>query len=158
MPTRGSRKSKRLTVLLDGVDPFHPQFRAALFQIGTTIRNKAVSIITREGAVDEGVLRASISFEIQANKGISRVIVGAFGIKYARLVEYGGAFTDQMRKAMFASLRDQGKLNRKYTPKGIIVGKRYRARPYIGPAVTQTRGEVRGILKDVIGRRGRFIR
>ena len=156
MPTQGFPRSKgRLTVLLDGVDPNGQEFRAALFRIGTLLRNRAVMEITRQGAVDEGILRASISFKIEASQDISRVIVGAFGIKYARMVEHGGAFTDQMRKAMFASFRDRGKPRR--PSKGIIVGRRYRARPFIGPAITQSRGEVRGILRSLIGREGRIV-
>lgn len=145
----------RLTVVLDGIDPNGAEYRAALFRIGTLMRNKAVAIITQEGAVDEGILRASISFKIESSQDISRVIVGAFGIKYARMVEHGGAFTDQMRKAMFASFRDRGKP--KKPGKGIISGGRYQARPFIGPAAQQSLPELKGILKDLIGRKGSFV-
>lgn len=156
MPTRGFPKSKgRLTVVLDGIDPNGQEYRAALFRIGSLMRNRAVAIITKEGAVDEGILRASISFKIESSSDISRLIVGAFGIKYARMVEYGGAFTDQMRKAMFASFRDRGKPRK--PGKGIISGGRYQARPFIGPAARQSLPEVKGILKDLIGRRGNFV-
>jgi hypothetical protein len=156
MPTRPFPNSKgRLTVLLDGVDPNGPEFRAGLFRIGTLLRNRAVAHLTRQSAVDEGTLRASISFKIEASNDISRVIVGAFGIKYARMVEHGGAFTDQMRKAMFASFRDRGKPRR--PGKGIISGGWYQARPFIGPAVKESQAEIIGILKDMVGRKGKIL-
>ena len=156
MPQRNSKNfNDRITVVLDGLDPNSPAFRGALFRIGTTIRNQAVANITQSGAVDEGLLRASISFKIESSRDLSRVIVGAFGIKYARMVEFGGAFTDQMRKAMFASFIERGKPKR--PGKGVITSGQYKARPYLGPAVRQSSGEVKGILKDLIGRKGRIV-
>lgn len=148
-PLTNSRNSRgRIVQIISDADPSSPRFKAALFRIGTLIRNRAVAKITEQGAVDEGFLRASIAFKIESSGDISTVTVGAFGVKHARIVEFGGAFTDQMRKAMFASFRNQGKPKR--PGKGIISGGFYRARPYLGPAVRQSRGEVKGILKSVM--------
>lgn len=146
---KNSRDSKgRLVQIVSSADPNSPKFKAALFRIGTLVRNRAVRKITERDAVDEGFLRGSIAFRIESNGDISTVTVGAFGVKYARIVEFGGAFTDQMRKAMFASFRRQGKPKR--PGKGVIKGGIYRARPWLGPAVKQSRGEVRGILRSLI--------
>ena len=73
----------RFTVILDNVDPNSREFKGALFRIGTLIRNQAVAEITQSGAVDQGYLRARIGFRIESSQDISRVIVGAFGVKYA---------------------------------------------------------------------------
>ena len=134
----------RFVKRLNKVSPDSPEFRAVLFRIGTLIRNEAVDNLTRSGAIDSGVLRSSISFDIQGNQNIQEVIVGAFGVRYARMVEFGGAFTDQMRKAMFASFNNRGKPPK--TGKGIIQGGRYQARPYLGPAVRDSQEEVKGLL------------
>ena len=115
-----------------------------LFAIGNLVKNQAVDNITASGAVDTGELRSKIQFIIEEGAGISRVVVGAFGVKYARMVEFGGPFTDQMRKAMFATFRDRGK-----TPKpgkGIIGGGWYQARPFLGPAVRDSVPDVQEIL------------
>lgn len=148
---RSFRDSRgHLVGLLSDADPNSPAFKAALFRIGTLVRNRAIRNLTVQDAVDEGTLRGSIAFKIESSGDISRVVVGAFGIKYARMVEHGGAFTDQMRKAMFASFRNRGKPRR--PGKGIISGGRYRARPFIGPAATQSQIEIKGILRSLLGR------
>lgn len=133
---------------MERLNPDDPQTMRVLFQIGTMLRNMAVGNISRMGAVDQGRLRASINFTIESNGSATRLIVGAFGMKYARIVELGGAFTDQMRKAMFASFNARG-LKRK-EGKGIIRDGYYRARPFMGPALADAKPEIIAKFRDLI--------
>ena len=146
-----SKSSKNiLATLSKKLDVQGPKVKQALFQVGTLVRNEAVRTITSKKIVDEGFLRANMSFKVEQSQGVARVVVGAFGVKYARLVEYGGAFTDRQRRAMFASLREQGKLERNYKSKGVIVGNQYKARPFLTPASRKTLPQVKGILLSVV--------
>lgn len=146
----GDLENRRLIGVLDNVDPNSPVYKAALFRIGTLVRNYAIVELTSKGAVDTGYLRSRIAFRIETSKDVSRVIVGAWGARYARMVEYGGTFTQQQRKAMFASFHDLGKPKKQ--GKGVLRGLQYLARPFLGPAFEQTRGEVNTILKNLISK------
>lgn len=146
-------KSTRLVELLKGEKVGGPALDKALFDIGTLVRNDAIGNITRRKIVDEGFLRANVSFKLEKSAGVSRVVVGAFGVKYGRMVEYGGAFTDRQRRAMFASLREQGKLEKNYKPKGVIVGNVYRARPFLNPAVDKNYKAIKGIIRSAVIKR-----
>jgi hypothetical protein len=100
-------------------------------------------------AVDSGKLRSSIRFDIRTTKNLSILTVSAFGVPYARMVEYGGPFTDKMRRAMFARLRDMGKPKR--PGKGIIRAGHYQARPFLRPAISESipfiRKTIRGLKR-----------
>lgn len=132
-----NRVTSRIAATLKNLDPNSPETKGVLFRIGTMLRNMAIGNLTTLGAVDRGRLRASINFTIEASGENARLTVGAFGVKYARIVELGGPFTDQMRKAMFASFRELGMKPKE--GKGIIRGGYYRARPYLAPALREAR-------------------
>jgi len=138
----------RIIATLETMDPNAPETNRVLFNIGTKLRNMAIGNISRMGAVDQGRLRASINFQIESDGDSTRLIVGAFGLKYARIVELGGAFTDQMRKAMFASFAARGLKRRE--GKGIIRDGYYRARPYLGPALARARPEIIEQIRGLI--------
>lgn len=143
-----NRLQARIIATLESLDPNSPEINRILFGIGTMLRNMAIGNISRLGAVDQGRLRASINFQIESNGESTRLIVGAFGLKYARIVELGGAFTDQMRKAMFASFRARGLKPRE--GKGIIRDGYYRARPYLGPALANARPEITAQFRELV--------
>lgn len=122
-----------------------PAMQAALFQIGNLVKNEAQKNIRDAGAVDTGFLRGSVQFRIEKANGLSQVAVGPFGTVYGRMVEFGGAMTDRQRRAMFKKFRLMGKPPR--PGKGIIAGSKYRARPYLGPALASQRNAALQILR-----------
>lgn len=137
----------RIVARLEKTKGNSEEMKKALFAIGNTVRNSAIDNVTEIGAVDSGILRSSISFDIVGNENLQTLTVGAFGVKYARMVEFGGIFTDRMRRAMFASFKDRGKPPR--PGKGIIGSGQYKARPFIGPAIQENKDKIRDILLRV---------
>lgn len=136
-----SRLVARIAARIANLDPNGTEAKAVLFRIGTMLRNLAIGNLNRSGAVDKGRLKASINFSIEGTRDLARLTVGVYGRKYARIVELGGPFTDEMRKAMFASFREMGMKPR--AGKGIIKNGYYRARPYLAPALREATPEIR---------------
>lgn len=138
----------RMLNRMDAFSPNSPEYKRALFHVGTVVRNIAMENLTRQGAISSGQLRARMAFRIEGNADVQRVLIGAFGVRYARMVEQGGAFTDAMRRAMFASFRERGLPPRQ--GKGVITGNRYRARPYLAPALRQARATIVKLLREAL--------
>lgn len=137
----------RIMARLKAFQPDSPEMNQALFAIGNLVSNQAKRNLTAKGAVDTGVLRGRMNFRIEKAEGISRVVVGAFGIKYARMVEYGGVMTKRQLAAMFASFRERGK---KPKPgKGIISGMRYQGRPALTDALKESRPSILAMLARI---------
>ena len=131
--------------------PNSRQMRTALTRIGVLLDSLTKQNITQQQIVDTGRLLNSIMYEInmsQRNKSVLRF--GSKGVPYAAIHEFGGNFTDQMRRAMFANLRAQGKLGRNPVKKNVIQGRKFMARPYLRPAVERATPEIRRILKSVM--------
>lgn len=140
------RVRTRLLATLKRLDPDSPEARAFLFKAGTILRGYAIENLTNSGAVDTGLLRSSIQFTVESNgSGVTRLLVHTSGRRYARIVELGGAFTEAMRRAMFAKFRQQGRRPR--PGKGIVGGGRYRKRPYMSPAAQKARPQLLQELK-----------
>lgn len=139
-----SKVRARLLATMKRLDPNSPQARASAFRIGVLLVRYAQDELTKSGAVDRGLLRASMQFAIESND--QNLIVSLFpgNLPYARMVNSGGAFTPAMRRAMFASFRERGLKPR--AGKGIIQGRRYRARNYLKPAVARAREQILGEL------------
>ena len=143
--------ARRIAKRMRNLDPKSVRFREALTSVGMLVTNEAKINATRRGIIDTGSLRRAINFELIAGVGKkSGVIISPFGIRYAAMHEFGGPFTKLMRKAMFASLREAGKLNRVPTRKGIIVGNTFRARPYLGPALKTNTDRIIKIFQTAI--------
>jgi len=142
--------SRRLQKRMESIDPKSQRMREALTRIGILVTNEAKINATRQGVVDRGSLRRSINFELVDESGTTGVIISPFGTRYAAIHEFGGPFTKLMRKAMFASLRDAGKLKRVATRKNVIVGNRFRARPYLGPALKQNADKIIEIISTAL--------
>jgi len=116
-----------------------------LTRIALLLENQTKLNVRRQGIVDTGNLLNSIQSRVISNKNTATISYGAFGVKYAAIHEFGGPFTERMRKAMFAKFRERGK---PYRPgKGIIEGGYVRARPYIRPSLIQQRKRILEILK-----------
>lgn len=131
-----------------GFLPNDPRTKQTLFKIGVLVSNLAKANLTNQGIVSSGQLRAKTTFLLEGNQDVQRVLIGPFGVKYARMVELGGAFTRQQQKAMFASFRERGL--KKKEGKGVIKGGRYRARPYLAPALRDSRKQINEMVRSII--------
>lgn len=141
--------AQRIIARLKRYQQESPEMQRALYAIGNLVANQAKRNLTSSGAIDSGILRAAMAFRIEKAAGISRVVVGAFGIKYARMVEFGGVMTKRQMAAMFASFRERGK--KRKPGKGIIANMHYRKRPYLAPALKEMRPSIVAELAKVRG-------
>jgi phage gpG-like protein len=116
-----------------------------LTRIALLLENQTKINIRRQGIVDTGNLLNSIQSRVVAREHRAIISYGSFGVAYAGLHEFGGPFTDRMRRAMFAKLRARGAPPK--PGKGIVQGGYIRARPYIRPSLIQQRRRILEILK-----------
>jgi phage gpG-like protein len=128
--------------------PNSPQLKEAFIRIGLYVSALAKMEARRKGIVDRGRLINSIRYEFFTKGSQVGVLVGSFNVKYAALNEFGGVFTEQMRRAMFYSMRKRGGSRR--GSKGVIQGNRFRARPYLRPAFTKSRTFVLDTLRAAV--------
>ena len=148
----GAELERRIRSRLSRFDPESPELKAALMRIGILIESQAKINLRRAGIIDTGRLINSIRHELYTKGTKVGVRAGSFGVPYAALHEFGGPFTDRQRRAMFASLRDRGKLGPKSAKvdKNVIEGGRFRARPYLGPAVLAMKPRIMEILRGLL--------
>lgn len=143
-------KAERILAQLAKYQPDSPQMKQALFVIGTIVSTQAkenLKTAKPAPAFDSGFLHGKIGFQLEGSGDVSRVVVGAFGVKYARMVEFGGVMTKRQLAAMFASFNETKK--KKFAPKGIIKNRVYAARPYLTPALEQSRAEIVKTLSKI---------
>ena len=140
----------RIALKMRAIEPNSPKMRETLLRIGFIIEAQAKMNIRKVGAIDTGRLLNSIRSEFYQSGDKVGIRVGSFGVPYAALHEFGGPFTDRQRRAMFASMRDRGKLGPgKGVDKGVIQGGRFLARPYLKPAVETHRNRIIDIIRNL---------
>ena len=117
-----------------------------LTRIALLLENQTKINIRRQGIVDTGNLLNSIQSRVASRQNSAIITYGSFGVVYAGIHEFGGPFTDRMRRAMFARLNARGAPPK--PGKGIIQGGFIRARPYIRPSIIQQRRRIIQILRE----------
>ena len=117
-----------------------------LTRIGLLLENQTKINIRRQGIVDTGNLLNSIQSRVATRENRAIISYGSFGVAYAGIHEFGGPFTDRMRRAMFAKLNARGAPPK--PGKGIIQGGFIKARPYIRPSIIQQRRRILQILRE----------
>lgn len=140
---------RRIARKMRSLGPDSPKLREAMLRIGFLIESQAKLNIRGHGAIDTGRLLNSIRSEFYKNGNRVGVRTGSFGIPYASMHEFGGPFTDRQRRAMFAALRDRGKLKGPRVSKGVVQGNRFMARPYLRPAVRTHKGRILDIIRGL---------
>lgn len=123
--------------------------REPMIRIGLQISALAKLNIQRWGMIDTGRLLNSIRYELFQNGSNVGVEVGSYGVPYAAILHFGGAFTDEMRKAMFASMKARkSKVSR--PSKGFLKKGRFPQRPYLTKALVQSRAMVIDTLRNAM--------
>jgi phage gpG-like protein len=127
-----------------------PELYEAFERIGMLITAKAKMNVRRYGMIDTGRLINSLRYETYKTTDSLGMKVGSFGTPYAAIHEFGGPFTEQMRRAMFADLGRRGRL-KKGGGKGVIRNNYIPPRPYLMPAVNSSRGFIVSTLRKALG-------
>ena len=143
---------ERLSIMQDRLKPNSPAMEIALKKVGLIVVSQAKLNLRARGMVDSGRLINSLRFEFfkpDSGEGTG-FRIGSFGVPYAALNEFGGPFRPDMRRAMFASLRATGRIDRGYQPKGVIQGGSYIARPFLRTAYATHRETLIKIILDAV--------
>jgi phage gpG-like protein len=127
-------------------DGMTKSMKTKLIRIATIVTTSAKLNIRKHRMIDSGNLIKSIGYDLVQTDDLSTLIVGSYGVKYAAINEFGGVFSDKMRRAMFARLRATGR--KKRPSKGVIQGDRWRARPYLRPAIRDNIVRILEILRS----------
>jgi hypothetical protein len=144
---------KRIEARIEGLTPGSPQLRRALMEIGRYLELEIKRNIQRQGIVDTSKLLESVTHKIENKFFGGRLTVGSIGVIYARFHEFGsGQVDDRQRAAMFARLREEGKIGT--VNKGLLTNNTFKARPYIRPVRDQKkhRKRITKIIRDYVRR------
>lgn len=149
MPVEHNTKDliQRLIDKRGKMTPGSPEMAAAFNRIGMLVVARAKLIVRQKGMIDSGRLLNSLRYEIEKKGDTYSLVMGSFGVPYAALNEFGGPFTSRMRRAMFYHMKRRGGPPR--PSKGVITGQRYKARPYLRPAVRESRTSITEIMQGV---------
>lgn len=150
LPSLGQELERRIAMKIRKFEPDDPKLREVMLRIGFLVETHAKLNIRRYGAIDTGRLFNSIRSEFYQLGTKAGIRVGSFGVPYAAMNEFGGPFTDRQRRAMFASLRERGKLQPGTgLGKGVIKGRRWRKRPYLRPAVVANSDKIIDLIRGL---------
>lgn len=139
----------RLRARAAGLSPSSPELKKAFGAIGLMVTARARMNIRRKGIIDTGRLLNSMRFEMFSEGDVAGIRAGSFGVPYAAMHEFGGKFTERQRRAMFWNLGRRG--GPKRPSKGVVRGGHFRARPYLRPAVAESRAFILAALRSVMG-------
>lgn len=141
-----STVSKLVQKLREATKENSPQINRALTRIGNLVKNRAVlNARNKDIKGRTGALIGSINY----NVGRNSVIVGPFGVRYARFHEYGAKLHPGAVRAMFAAMRRAGPPR---PSKGVMTfsngSATLKARPFLIPALRASRARVKAILRE----------
>ena len=154
MKSNASELVKRIGARIDKVKIGSPELNDAFIRIALRVTYKAKLNIRRHGMIDTGRLMNSIRYEFYRKGRNYGVRVGSFRVSYAAINEYGGPVTEAMRKAMFANLKERGRLGKGSANKApTIEGNYWRPRPFLRPAFAEEKDFVVEQLAKSLGLR-----
>lgn len=149
LPDLGAAIQSRLNIKLAKMKPDSPEMRRLLTTIGLRLVQETKLNVRKEGIIDTGNLFNSIQMRIQETPSGNKLSAGAYGVPYAAIHEFGGAdMGPRQRAAMFARLREEGKIGR--PGKGVVFGGTFRARPYLRPAFQKVTQDLDRMLRNLI--------
>lgn len=142
----------RLQARIDSLQPGSPELLDAFRRIGVVMVSYAQMNIRRQGIIDTGRLLNSIRFEPFHSGTVTGIKIGSFGVPYAAMHEFGGVFTPLMRRAMFANMARRSRPKGK--DKNVISDGRFRARPYLIPAIQKAQPLTIDLLREALKLKG----
>ena len=141
----------RITNLLNRYAPEDPRLKEGLIRIGVMLEGEIKLNIRKKKIIDQSHLMNSIKWKFTQG-GIE---VGSYGVPYAAINEFGSKDVKPAQiRAMFASLRDAGKLDGDRVTKGVLDFSgptiSWRERPFIRDAIKKRRPRIVKIIQDII--------
>jgi len=105
--------------------------------------------------IDKGHLLSSIAYRYIKDKGMYGIEVGTIGheggIYYARLMEFGGVYSQKMFNNMFARMREDGSIGKSSGKNNIRKpGDKLKPRPYVYPAMERHRERITQIMAEEV--------
>lgn len=141
----------RLTLRIDRLGIHRPHVTKILEEIGAMMSGEAKLVAKQQDIMETGRLINSISHRIsQRQDGVS-VTVGPKSIFYARFQEDGAIRTPQSRAAMFARLRELGRIGNR-GPRPGFSETIHRPRPFLKPAFDRHAFKTYSMLVDLLHR------
>lgn len=135
----------RLKMRLAKLMPESKEQQALMHRIGMILRTEMIMNTVRKDINDTGALRNSINYYIEGNT----VVVGSFGVPYAKFHEFGANLGPAGMRAMFAAMRARRSSSaRRYRDKNVVVGQKLRARPFVRPALQSKLGQIRTLIAE----------
>jgi len=135
----------RLKMRLAKLMPESKEQQALMHRIGMILRTEIIMNTVRKDINDTGALRNSINYYIEGNT----VVVGSFGVPYAKFHEFGANLGPSGMRAMFAAMRARRSSSaRRYRDKNVVVGQKLRARPFVRPALQSKLGQIRTLIAE----------
>jgi len=138
----------RIKKMREANAPDSPQLRQALTRIGVRVAAQIRLNIRKEGIIDRSALFNSIDWKLGTTSDGAFVEVGTYGIKYAAMNEYGGPVSRAQMRAMFAAMRERNGKGKR-PPKGIIKDGYWKERPFIRPALKESRAYILDIIRTL---------
>lgn len=136
---------RRLTKKAEGLKPASPEMAAALGVIGSLVRARAIINIRTKKIIDLSHLLNSINYKLFSQGTKDGVAVGSFGIPYAAVHEFG--FKGHVFVRSFTRTRNGVRENVRPHERFMNI----RARPYLRPAVIDSKNDILTILRRVAG-------
>jgi phage gpG-like protein len=136
--------------------PDNDVVKTGLLRIAMLISSKAKLNIRKQRPpiLDTGRLINSISWEFKKEGNVNTISVGSFGVIYAAMNEFGGPISEKQRRAMFYAMSQRRVKRPPRFPK-VIESKNgqlvWRPRPYLAPAVAQSKEEIIKIITSLVG-------
>jgi phage gpG-like protein len=142
------RINTRLSVVSSASDA---ERKEALFRVGLLVQNEAKLNIRRHRLIDTGRLINSIQFKLVDKTFGQSVLVGSFGVPYAKVHEYGFAGNVDVKNHTRTINQAFGK---PIAPTQVEVRahsryQRIRARPYLRPALAKMRRQIMQIIRSI---------
>lgn len=89
--------------------PEGPALERILHRMGSVLETQVLAQIRKKGLVDSGGLLNSIKYSVRLTQGGGEVIVGSYGIKYARIHEFGGTIYPKDVRKLSLPISDRAK-------------------------------------------------
>jgi hypothetical protein len=123
--------------------------KQVLDEIGMLIAAEAHDEVKnpKKDIISTGKLLSKINYRISETQNKISLTVSPFGIKYALIQERGARRTPQSRQAMFAKLRETGRLGAKV---GKMSPSRHFARPFMEPAFNRHAFKTISLLRELM--------
>lgn len=139
----------RLIRRMDLIGSDRKDIKRILNDVGQMMSSEARMVAKREDIISTGRLINTIKHRISSQKNKITVTVGPVGTFYARFQELGANRNPASRAAMFARLRELGRIGDRGAKPGFS-NTIHRPRPFLKPAFDQHAFKTIGMIRELL--------